>query len=229
MAVLGVIFVVLTKSVVTPLLSIPQVAIYVRTLVHGGIYASFLGYIWFGAAQLLFTAFAVTYVARWCAEDADGRLELILSNPESRWAIVVERAAVFAIGAFFVASVSAAAVGLAARNQAIDIDAARLAAASLELVPLALVFGAAGSLLAAWKPRAALGVVGGLAFASYLISELGSFLRWPLWVQDISPFTLYGSPLAAGIDSTGLSIMLVVVVLGFVASMLVLQRRDVGA
>jgi ABC-2 type transport system permease protein len=229
MAVLGVIFVVLTKSVVAPLLSIPQVAIYVRTLVHGGIYASFLGYIWFGAAQLLVTAFAITYVARWCAEDADGRLELILSNPESRWAIVIERAAVFAFGAFFVASISAAAVGLAARNQAIEIDAARLAVASLELVPLALVFGAAGSLLAAWKPRAALGVLGGFAFASYLISELGSFLRWPPWVQDISPFTLYGSPLAAGIDSTGLSIMLVVVVLGFAASILVLQRRDVGA
>jgi ABC-2 type transport system permease protein len=229
MALLGVIFVVLTKSVVAPLLSIPQVAIYVRALVRGGIYPSFLGYIWFGAAQLLFTAFAITYVARWCAEDADGRLELILSNPESRWAIVIERAAVLAIGAFFVALVSAAAVGLAARNQAIDIDAARLAAASVELVPLALVFGAAGSLLAAWKPRAGLGVLGGFAFASYLISELGSFLRWPAWLQDVSPFTLFGSPLAAGIDSAGLSIMLVVVVLGFAASMLVLQRRDIGA
>jgi hypothetical protein len=111
----------------------------------------------------------------------------------------------------------------------IEIDAARLAAASLELVPLALVFGAAGSLLAAWKPRAALGVLGGFAFVSYLISELGSFLRWPPWVQDISPFTLYGSPLAAGIDSTGLSIMLVFVGLGFAAGILVLQRRDVGA
>jgi ABC-2 type transport system permease protein len=229
MAVLGVIFVALTKSVVAPILSIPQVAIYVRALVHGGIYASFLGYIWFGAAQLLFSGFAITYVARWCAEDADGRLELILSNPESRWAIVLERAAVFAIGAFFVAAVSAAAVGLAAHNQAIDVDTARLVAASLELVPLAMVFGATGSLLAAWKPRAALGVLGGFAFASYMITELGPFLKWPVWVQDISAFTLFGSPLAAGIDRTGLSIMLLVVVLGFAASMLVLQRRDVGA
>jgi polyether ionophore transport system permease protein len=229
MAVLGVIFVALTKSVVAPLLSIPQVAIYVRALVHGEIYPSFLGYIWFGAAQLLFAAFAITHVARWCAEDADGRLELTLSNPEARWAIVIERAAVFAIGALFVASVSAAAVGLAAHIQAIDADTARLVAASLELVPLAMVFGATGSLLAAWKPRAALGVLGGFAFASYLITELGASLKWPAWVQDISAFTLFGSPLTAGIDRTGLSIMLLVVVFGFTASMLVLQRRDVGA
>src|SRR4029077_3938693 len=107
---------------------------------HGEIYPSFLGYIWFGTAELLFTAFAITHVARWCAEDADGRLELTLSNPEARWAIVMERAAVFAIGALFVASVSAAAVGLAAHNQGIDVDTARLVAASLELVPLAMVF-----------------------------------------------------------------------------------------
>jgi putative exporter of polyketide antibiotics len=229
MAVLGVIFVAITKSVVTPLLSIPQVAVYLRALVHGGVYASFLGYIWFGAAQLLFAAFAITQVARWCAEDADGRLELILSNPESRWAVVMERAAIFAVGAIFVATVSAAAVGLAAHNQAIDVDTARLAAASLELVPLAMVFGAAGSLLAAWKPRAALGLLGGFAFSSYLITELGPFFKWPAWVQDLSAFTLFGSPLAAGIDGTGLTIMLSIAAIGFAASMVVLHRRDVGA
>jgi polyether ionophore transport system permease protein len=228
-AVLGAVFVAVTKSAVAPLLSIPQVAIYLRALVHGGIYPSFLGYIWFGAAQLLFAAFAITQVARWCAEDADGRLELILSNPESRWAIVIERAAVLAIGAFFVAAVSATAVGLASHNQAIDVDTTRLAAASLELVPLAMVFGAAGSVLAAWKPRAALGLLGGIAFASYLITELGPFLQLPAWIQDVSAFTLFGSPLAAGIDSSGLTIMLSIVVIGFAASILVLQRRDVGA
>jgi ABC-2 type transport system permease protein len=229
LAALGVLFVVLTKSVVAPLLSIPQIAIYLRVLVHGGIYASFLGYIWFGAAQLLFAAFAITQVARWCAEDTDGRLELILSNPESRWAVVIERAAVFGLGATFVAAVSATAVGFAARNQAIDVDPARLAAASLELVPLAMVFGAAGSLLAAWKPRAALGLIGGLTFASYLLTELGPFFKWPTWALDVSAFTLFGSPLAAGIDGTGLTIMVAAVIIGFAASMLVLQRRDVGA
>jgi polyether ionophore transport system permease protein len=229
LAVLGVIFAILTKSVVSPLLSIPQVAIYLRAFVHGGVYSSFLGYIWFGAAQLLFAAFAITQVARWCAEDADGRLELILSNPESRWAVVLERAAVFAIGAFFVAAVSAAAVGIASRNQAIDVDTARLAAASLELVPLAMVFGATGSLLVAWKPRAALGLLGGLTFASYLLSELGPLFKWPTWVQDLSAFTLFGSPLSAGVDATGLSVMISIVAVGFAASILVLQRRDVGA
>src|SRR6266851_4409691 len=81
---LGAIFVVLTKSIVKPLLAIPELAPYFAIFVNGNIYASFLGYIWFGFAQLLMAGFAITQVARWSAEDSDGRLEIVLSNPVSR-------------------------------------------------------------------------------------------------------------------------------------------------
>jgi hypothetical protein len=66
------------------------------------------------------------------------------------------------------------------------------------------------------------------AFASYLITELGPLFRWPGWAQDLSAFKLYGSPLTDGIDRTGLAIMLLIVVFGFGASMLLMQRRDIG-
>src|SRR6266852_3349499 len=88
---LGAVFVVLTKSVVQPLLTIPALTRYFSSFLTGDVYSSFFGYIWFGFAQLLMAGFAITQVARWSAEDMDGRLELILSTPVSRGRIVIER------------------------------------------------------------------------------------------------------------------------------------------
>jgi putative exporter of polyketide antibiotics len=110
-----------------------------------------------------------------------------------------------------------------------QVSGERLAEGTLLLVPFALVFAAAGSVLAAWNPRAAVGLVGGLAFASYLVNELGPLFKWPAWVQDLSAFKLFGNPLASGIDRSGLSIMIAIVLVGFGASILLMQRRDVGA
>jgi len=105
----------------------------------------------------------------------------------------------------------------------------RLAEGSLLLVPFALVFAAVGAVLAAWSPRAAVGLLGGLAFASYLVDELGPLFKWPAWVQDLSAFKLFGTPLSSGIDRTGLLIMVVIILVGFGASILLMERRDVGA
>jgi ABC-2 type transport system permease protein len=229
MSVLAVIFVALTKSIIQPLLSIPALAPYFSSFAHGPIYAAFLGHVWFGMAELLFAAYAITQVARWSAEDTDGRLELILSNPVSRPAVVVERAVVLAIGAALIASVSGAVVGISSQNQGMNLGSDRLASATLLLVPLTLVFGAAGSLLAAWNPRATIGLLGAFAFASYLITEVGPIFRWPEWIQDVSAFKLFGTPLSSAVDRVGLLTMVAIIVVGFGASILVMERRDVGA
>lgn len=226
---LGVVLVGLTKSILEPLLALRALVPYLSTFVHGDLYASFLGFTWFGVAELLFAAFAIASVARWSAEDADGRLELILANPHSRASVVVERALVLGAGALFVAALSGVAVAYASHSGGIDLDRARLTAATLLLVPFALVFGATGALLASWSPRAAVGLLGGFAFAGYLMQELGPIFKWPGWVQDLSVFKLYGTPLSSGVDPAGLEIMATIVILGFGASILAMRRRDVGA
>jgi ABC-2 type transport system permease protein len=226
---LGAIFVVLTKTIVKPLLAIPELAPYFAIFVNGNIYASFLGYIWFGFAQLLMAGFAITQVARWSAEDSDGRLELVLSNPVSRARVVVERLMALTLGALIIAAISGTAVGIEAHYQSIDLSSRRLAEASVLLVPFTLVFGTVGALLASRIPRATVGVLGAFAFASYLTVQLGPIFKLPVWVQDVSAFKLYGQPLTAGTDQTGLVIMLVIVVAGLMASALVMERRDIGA
>jgi ABC-2 type transport system permease protein len=226
---LGAIFVVLTKSIVGPLLAIPELAPYFAIFVKGNIYASFLGFIWFGFAQLLMAGFAISQVARWTAEDSDGRLELILSNPISRARVVVERLIALTLGALIIAAVSGLAVGLEAHYQSIDLTNRRLAEASLLLVPFTLVFGTVGALLASRIPRATVGILGAFAFASYLTVQLGPIFKLPVWAQDVSAFKLYGQPLAAGVDQTGLVVMLVIVIAGLMASAIVMERRDIGA
>jgi ABC-2 type transport system permease protein len=228
-SVVAALFVVLTKTMVQPLLSIPGLAAYFAAFVHGALYPSFLGFIWFGFAQLFLAGFAITQVARWSAEDTDGRLELILSNPVSRTQVVLERAFVLALGALVIAAASGIAVGLESHNQSIDLDPGRLTEASLLLVPFTLVFAAVGALLAARLPRATVGILGVFAFASYLMLQFGPIFKLPAWVQNLSAFKLYGQPLTDGVDQTGLVIMLAIVVAGFAASALVMQRRDVGA
>jgi ABC-2 type transport system permease protein len=227
-AALAAIFVVLTKTIVQPLLAIPELRHYFDAFVHGDVYRSFLGFLWFSVAELLLAGFAIAQVARWSAEDSDGRLELILSNPISRLRVVAERAIVLTIQALLIVAVAGAAVGLESRSQSIDVDPTHLIEASLLLVPFTLVFAAVGALIAARIPRAAVGLLGGFAFASYLITELGPLFKWPTWAQDFSAFKLYGEPLTSGIDRTGLAIMLLIVVVGFGASMLVMRRRDIG-
>jgi len=222
-------FVVLTKTIVQPLLSIPGLAAYFAAILHGPIYQSFLSSLWFGVAQLLMAGFAITQVGRWSAEDTDGRLDLILSNPVSRTRVVVERALVLALGALIIAAVSGVAVGLESHYQSIDLDGGRLAQASLMLVPFTLVFAAVGALLAARLPRATVGILGIFAFASYLMLQIGPLFKLPDWVQNLSAFKLYGQPLTEGIDRTGLAIMLAIVLVGFWTSAIVMQRRDVGA
>jgi ABC-2 type transport system permease protein len=225
----GAIFVSLTKTIIQPLLSIPTLTHLFGGFAGGQLYTSFLGYFWLSFAQLLFAGFAIAQVARWSAEDGDGRLELTLSTPHSRASVVVERAAALAVAAALVAAVSGVVVAVVAHYESMQVSGERLAEGTLLLVPFALVFAAAGSVLASWNPRAAVGLVGGLAFASYLVNELGPLFKWPAWAQDLSAFKLFGNPLASGIDRSGLSIMIAIVLAGFGASILLMQRRDVGA
>ncbi|HEY4913110.1 MAG TPA: ABC transporter permease subunit, partial [Candidatus Dormibacteraeota bacterium] len=137
LAAVGVLFVYLTKTVIQPLLSIPALSQFFGGFAGGRLYMTFLGYFWLSFAQLLFAAFAITQVARWSAEDSDGRLEMILSTPRSRASVVVERAIALTLSAALVAAVSGVAVAIAAHYQAMDVSRERLAEGTLLLVPFA--------------------------------------------------------------------------------------------
>jgi ABC-2 type transport system permease protein len=213
---------------VQPLLEVPTLIPYFASAVRGNLYPAILGYVWLNSAELLFAAFAIVQVARWAAEDADGRLELVLSQPRSRPGVIVERIGVTVVAAAAVAAVSAVAVFYASRYQGIALDPGRLATASLMLVLFALAFASAGALLVAWRPRLAVGALGGLAFLGFLDTEVGGLFKFPAWVQDLSPFQLFGTPLVTGLDARNAGLMLMITIVGVGTSILAIQRRDIG-
>jgi ABC-2 type transport system permease protein len=229
MAALAIVFVSLTRTIVQVLLSIPSLLPYLSIFVRQQVYPGVLGFTWFNVAQLLFAALAISHVARWAAEDTDGRLEMALSQPVSRAGVVLERMATLVASALVIAAASGVTLYYASHLQGIDLNPGRVAAAALMLVPFTLVFAAAGSLLAAWNPRAAVGLLGAFAFASYLDTELGSIYKLPLWVQDLSAFRLFGTPLITGVDGRNLALLLLLALVGLASSILAMQRRDVGA
>lgn len=226
---IGVIFVILTKAIVQPLLELTQLRPYFEALITGGVYASFLSFIWFGFAQLLIAGYAIAEVGRWAAEDSDGRLESLLTTPTSRRGVVVERVTALLIGSLVIAAVSGYAVGIEAHAQSIGLNSNRLAAASLLLVPVAMFFAAIGGVLASVLPRATVGLLGAYAFAGYFILQLSPVFKWPDWTLNLSVFHLYGQPLSSGVDGFGLTVMLLVASVGIVATALLLERRDVGS
>ncbi|MGH7765250.1 MAG: hypothetical protein ACREOM_12630 [Candidatus Dormibacteraceae bacterium] len=229
MAALAAVFVAVTRAAIQPVLAIPEFGRIFAGLVNREIFVLLLDSHWFGTAQLLLAAFAITVVARWAADDAEGRLELALAQPRSRSVVVVERAASLAAGSALIATVCALVVGYASHLDGIELDRGKLAAASLLLIPFTLVFGAAGSLLTSWHPRSAVGLLGAFAFASYLDFESGAIVQWPDWAQDLSAFKLYGSPLLLGVDRLGVALMILLALAGFAGSILAMAGRDVGS
>lgn len=229
MALLVVVFAAITKATLQPLLTLPTLLPYFGALVRSDLYPTLLGFVWFNFAELLFAGLAVAQVARWAADDGDGRLELILSQPRSRAGVVVERFAAAAVAATLIAGSSGVAVFYASRAQGIALDPHRVAEATLLLVPFALVFAGVGALLAAWNPRSAVGVLGALTFLAYMDTEVGPLLHLPAWMQDLSPFRLFGTPLVSGLDARNLTVMLAIALAGLASSILAMQRHDVGS
>jgi ABC-2 type transport system permease protein len=202
---------------------------YLTVVGHGDPLVAITGYFWFGIFEALLSVFAITQVARWSADDNEGRLEMELTAPVSRWRVVLERCLGLLVAVSVVVAISSVAFYLSARASNIDLTAGDLTVASLVTVPFGLSFGAVGAVLASRVPRATIAILATLAFGSYLINEAGPLLQWPDWVQKLSIFSLIGNPLTDGVYWTGLWGLLAITVVGFGLAALVMQRREVGS
>jgi ABC-2 type transport system permease protein len=190
--------------------------------------ASFLNAM-FQLLPLLLMAFAVTQVSRWTADEDEGRLELVLSTPQPRWVVLLGRFGALATSTVFIGLVTLAASMVAASVGGLALDGGNLAAASLGMVPLALLVAAIGYLGAGWLRTAAdTGLVSFLLAAWFFISFIGPELKWPDAALRLSAFYYYGTPLLHGLQ---LANFLTIVALGAVAlalGTLRFARKDIG-
>jgi len=190
-------------------------------------YADFVGVIWFSTLLLLISLFVVAQVNGWAADDAEGRLEMILSAPVSRPRVVVERIAAVVVACAVVVAVSSLAVYLTATSSGISLPGGRFVFASAAVLPVAYAFAGIGHALVGWRPRVAVATLGALAVVGYFAQQFAPLFQWPDWVSNISLYALYGSPMSKD-DWGGIATLIAIGVAGTAVALVVMRRRDVG-
>jgi ABC-2 type transport system permease protein len=183
----------------------------------------------FGLLVVLLMAFAVTQVNRWTADEDEGRLELVLATPQPRLVVLLGRFGALATATVLISVVTLAATVLTASLSGVPLDQAKLAAAVLGMIPMALFIAAIGYLGAGWFRTAAdTGLLSFLLAAWFFISFVGPELKLPDATLRLSVFYYYGTPLLHGLR---LADMLVIVGVGAAALVLALlrfSRKDIG-
>jgi ABC-2 type transport system permease protein len=190
--------------------------------------AIFLGAM-FQLLPVLLMAFAVTQVNRWAADQDDGRLEIVLSTPNSRMQVVLGRFAALATATALIGVVTLLAAGAAAAVAGVQLDPTYLVEATLGMIPLGLLIAAIGYLAAGWLRTAAdTGLISLLLAAWFFISFIGPDLKWPEATLRLSPFYYYGTPLLHGMEIGNVALLLAVGAVALGLGALRFTRKDLA-
>jgi len=183
----------------------------------------------FELLPVLLMAFAITQVNRWTADEDEGRLEIILSTPQSRRAVMLGRFAALATATIVLGLATLASVWVAAQIQGVALDSTYLAEATLGMIPLGLLIAAVGYLAAGWLRTAVdTGLLSFVLAAWFFISFIGPDLKWPDVTLKLSPFYYYGTPLLHGLEWANLALIVAVGAAVLALATLRFSRKDIG-
>ena len=169
---------------------------------------------------------AATMVGGWASDETSGRLEVVLSNPITRAAWLVQSG----LGAYLAILLSAAVVALAtvlgASSQGSDIVTPTIGAFVLALYGVAL---AGVGIAAAGLVRASIAapVIILLTVGTFLITLFAVPLDLPEFVADLALSSHFGSPLVGQWDLVGVGASIALGVGGLLVGAWGLSRRDV--
>jgi ABC-2 type transport system permease protein len=166
-------------------------------------------------------------------EEEAGRLDVLLSHPVERWQVVIQRAAALVVAVIFAGVVIFVAMLLVAGPAEMgEIPPGHLAAASLQLVLLSVLFGClalatgavTGSRGLTWGVLAIAGVV------TYFANTLGPSIDAIAWAQNLSPFYYFsgGQPLVNGWQLGDAAILGGVALVLVAIAVVGFRRRDIA-
>ena len=182
----------------------------------------------FELMPVLLMAFAVTQVNRWSADEDDGRLEIVLSTPHPRVAVMLGRFAALATATVILGVVTLVASAAATAISGVSIDGTNLVEAIVGMVPLGLLIAAIGYLAAGWLRTAAdTGLLSFLLAAWFFISFVGPDLKWPDATLRLSAFYYYGTPLLHGLDVAKIAVVVAVGAAALALASLRFARKDI--
>ena len=165
-------------------------------------------------------------------EEARGGLEITLSAPVSRAAVLAQRFVALLIDLTLVMAATAATMWICSAALHMGLSPGRIAAATAALGTFGLLAGAVALAVGAatGSAAAARGVAALVAVASYLINALSQLTSALRGLRPVSPYYLVlgNEPLAHGLRWWGALAVLAVVVALVAAGGLAFTRRDLG-
>ena len=208
----------------------PAGAALLKNLGGGGasLSASFLSAMFFVLPMLLM-AFAVTQVNSWSADEQDGRLELVLTTPQPRPAVLLGRFAALATATIAISVITLLVCALSAAASGLALNGGNLAAAILGMIPLGLLVAAFGYLASGWLRTAAdTGLLSFILAAWFFITFIGPELKLPDAALRLSAFYYYGTPLLHGLQLASVLGVVAVSAVALGVGALRFVRKDIG-
>jgi ABC-2 type transport system permease protein len=206
----------------------PQIVQTLKLIVPGG--RGELVSLFFGVLMLLVGLLAASAgiqgALRLRQEEAEGRAELLLAAPVSRWRLMLDAWAVGALAAIVVMAAAGVLGWLSLIGTDADAAAHALGQALIEL-PAALVFPGIAALAVAVLPRVAVAVTWALFAIAIVLGLFGELLKLPTRVIQASPFDhIPNVPFHDGGPSL---VLLAIDVVLAVGAVVLIRRRDLSA
>lgn len=181
----------------------------------------------------LFIVFAVGMGSGTVAGDEGrGVLELLLSEPVSRWRVFLEKAAALGAASGFLSAVLWAGLVVSGSGIDMDIGVLNFAQASVNLWLLTAVFGALALAVGGLTGKRGLGVgiTAAVAAATYLLNALGVWVDALESLRPLSPFYHFNAvdPLTNGLDVLHAGVLLGIALVLVGAGVAGFQRRDIN-
>ncbi len=159
-------------------------------------------------------------------EEADERLETLLSLPVSRRRWLGGRLVLAAAGATALSLAAGLLAWAGAESGGVSISLPGMLEAGANCLPVALMFLGIAALAYAILPRASAGLSYGLVTVAFLWDLFGSLLSVPKWLVQATPFAHIGLVPAQPFRAAAALVMLGVAVSSALAATWVFQRRD---
>jgi putative exporter of polyketide antibiotics len=118
-------------------------------------------------------------------------------------------------------------VYLTASSTGISLPGDRFVFASVAVLPVVYAFSGIGHALVGWRPRVAVVILGALAVVGYFAQQFIPLFQWPDWLNNISLYALYGTPMSKD-DWSGIATLIAIGTVGTAVALLAMRRRDVG-
>src|SRR5262249_31442942 len=161
---------------------------------------------------LIVCLFGSSQIAAARQEEADERLETVLSAPVSRRSWLAGRLALRVAGATALALFVGLLTWVGAAGAGADVSFADIIGAGANCLPVALLFLSLGALAFAFVPRATAGIAYGLVLLAFVWQLFGSLLDLPSWAVNLSPFHQVGLVPAQDFKAAEAAVMIAIAI-----------------